>query len=241
MASTSSRGMSTGGQTYSMIRFHSRRCSDGRPVRASRMASQHATSSPSTSGRATARPSSSRTGVRSRTSATATSRSSLGFSRPTQSKRWTSPAAGSAADLEVLQPPHLHPPGDHRVQPAELDVLLERRRVGPAPSPAIQYGRTPSSPGRRNVSTSVAPSASAPTTATRRTLPGRSAASSAAASSADKASPSRARRAARTGRRRRCRAARRTPPSPGDAPSASARPPSPARAANTWTARSWRS
>ena len=33
------------------------------------------------------------------------------------------------ADLEVLEPPHLQAAGDHRVESAELDVLLERRRI----------------------------------------------------------------------------------------------------------------
>ena len=55
---------------------------------------------------------------------------------PTQSNRYTSPARRQAGDLEVRQPPHLQPPGDHRVQPAELDVLLEAaRRPDAAPRP----------------------------------------------------------------------------------------------------------
>ena len=81
------------------------------------------------------------------------------FARPTQSKRWTSPVAGKRADLEVLEPPHLQPAGDHRVQPAELDVLLEPSTDPPRAAPvavrSIQYGRTPPLSARRNVNTSI--------------------------------------------------------------------------------------
>ena len=98
---------------------------------------------------------SSRTGVRSRTSATAIE-PLVGRVVARRRSRTGGPRrrAGRRRDLEVRQPPHLQAAGDHRVQPAELHVLGEASRSSGSRT-AIQYGRTPSSSARRNVSTSI--------------------------------------------------------------------------------------
>ena len=90
-----------------------------------------------------------------------------------------------AGDPEVRQPPHLQPAGDHRVQPAELDVLLEpspdRRRRRPSPlgrHPVRPHAVVVGSPEREHL---AAPSGRR----RRRRRPGaRCRAASAAASSA---------------------------------------------------------
>ncbi len=51
-----------------------------------------------------------------------------------------------AADLEVAQPPHVQPAGDHRVHPAELDVLLELVAGGGGSHPERTLAIGPGSP-----------------------------------------------------------------------------------------------
>jgi hypothetical protein len=76
---------------------------------------------------------SSRTGVRSRTSASATRRSSAGFSRASRGTG-RRPRPRQPLELELAQPPQLHPLGEHRVHaadvgPRRLAVARERAHV----------------------------------------------------------------------------------------------------------------
>ena len=81
------------GHTCSRMRFHSSRRLCLRGACTARIASSVSTSMRSNPGSAATRPRSSRTGVRSRTSARANSRSSAGFARATPRNRWTSSGA----------------------------------------------------------------------------------------------------------------------------------------------------
>ena len=149
------------------------------------------------------------------------------------------------ADLEVGQPPHLQPAGDHRVQPAELDVLLEAGRVV-GRRVLLGLGRHPERPHavvvgpaeRQHVGRRIGVGGDQRDPPHR---PGRSTVRSTSASSADSSSASAGRSA---GQRevdvddRGVRATRRRPwpRPPWRARRRSA--PSPARMAMTWTRRS---
>ena len=154
MSLTSSSGISTGGQTYSMIRFHSRRCSDGRRVRACadrvEAGDEHALD----------------LGQGDRAALLVADRGEVahlgdgdepfvgsGCSLPTQSKRWTSPDEGSRRISKFSSRHICSRRAIIGCSPRNLTSSSNVAGVGPV-ARAIQYGLTPSSPGRRNVNTS---------------------------------------------------------------------------------------
>ena len=209
------------------------------------MASRQPTSTLSTSGRATARPDSSRIGVRSRTSATAIRRSSEGLSRAVASNRFTSvPAAGRRAISKFARRHICSRRAIIGCRPR--NVTSSSNAVGstgpPSPSVAIQNGRSPVSSGRRNVSTSVPASGCDATSVTRRTSSGKAAAASAAPRRPDRASLSAGVPVGRA-RNRSATAVSGTATSVAAAAMAAraaSRSSSSTRVASTWTVRPWR-
>ena len=128
IALASSGANSIVGQAYSSRRFQCRRSRGRRRDWNERIASNAWRTIRSSSGSAVIRPVSSRTGVRSRTSASADEALVARVLARLRAEQVDVVGGRQPLELEVAQPPQVQPLGDHRVQAAERVVLGERRR-----------------------------------------------------------------------------------------------------------------